>query len=81
MTKTDKLLDKARINPAGLGLDEFETLLGRLGWRKERQSGGPPRGSHRIYIAPGGQRLSIQPRGAQAKAYQVRQFPEIHDEQ
>lgn len=75
MTKTDKLLDKARNNPAGLGFDEFETLLGRLGWHKDRQSG-----SHRIYIAPGGQRLSIQPRGAQAKAYQVRQFLEIHDE-
>lgn len=75
MTKTDKLAAKARNNPAGLRFEEFETLLVRLGWAKDRQSGG-----HRIYIAPSGERLSIQPKGPKAKGYQVRQFLEIHDE-
>lgn len=75
MTKTDKLLAKARNNPTGLRFEEFETLLVRLGWICDRRSG-----SHRIYIAPGGERLSIQPKGTKAKGYQVRQFLEIHDE-
>lgn len=75
VTRTEKLLQKARENPSGLRFEEFETLLIRLGWEKDRQTG-----SHRIYIAPGGQRLPIQPKGSKAKGYQVRQFLEIHDE-
>lgn len=75
MTKTDKLFAKARNNPVGLRFEEVETLLVRLGWTRDRLSG-----SHRIYIAPSGERLTIQPKGPKAKDYQLRQFLEIHDE-
>ena len=75
MGKTDKLLDKARDNPSGLAFAEFETLLGRLGWRFDRQSG-----SHRIWISPRGERLPIQSRQGEAKAYQVKQFLRINDD-
>lgn len=76
MGKTNKLLDKARDNPNGLAFAEFETLLGRLGWRFDRQSG-----SHRIWISPNGERLPIQSRQGEAKAYQVKQLLRIHDDE
>jgi predicted RNA binding protein YcfA (HicA-like mRNA interferase family) len=73
--KTDKLLEKARVNPGGLTFAEFETLLASLGWCFDRQSG-----SHRIWISPRGERLSIQSRQGEAKAYQVKQLLRIHND-
>jgi len=69
MSKVEKLLKKARNNPRGLSFHDFETLLAQLGWKQQRQEG-----SHRLYISPHGYRLSVQPKGAKAKGYQVRQF-------
>ncbi len=76
MGKTDKLLEKARANPNGLAFVDFETLLARLGWRFDRQSG-----SHRIWISPHGERLPIQSRQGEAKSYQVKQLLRIHDDE
>ncbi|MDQ3261084.1 MAG: type II toxin-antitoxin system HicA family toxin [Pseudomonadota bacterium] len=76
MGKTDKLLEKARDHPGALAFAEFETLLARLGWRFDRQSG-----SHRIWISPQGKRLPIQARQGEAKAYQVKQWLRIHDDE
>jgi hypothetical protein len=39
VSKTEKLLAKARNNPDGLSFDDFETLLARMGWIKRRQEG------------------------------------------
>lgn len=74
MSKVEKLLKKARNNPSGLSFDDFENLLAQLGWILKRQEG-----SHRIYISPQGYRLSVQPRGAKAKGYQVRQLLKQYD--
>jgi hypothetical protein len=48
MTKTEKLLAKARNNPGGLSFDELKTLLSRCGWLFDHQSG-----SHEIWFSPG----------------------------
>lgn len=74
MSKVEKLLKKARNNPSGLSFDNFENLLIQFGWIQQRQEG-----SHRIYVSPQGYRLSVQPKGAKAKGYQVRQFLKQHD--
>ena len=62
MSKTDKLLSKARNNPQGLHFDEFETLMSLCGWTFDHQNG-----SHRIWYSLKGQRLSVQSKGAMAK--------------
>jgi predicted RNA binding protein YcfA (HicA-like mRNA interferase family) len=75
MSRTDKLLAKARRNPASLAFSEFETLLARVGWQLDHTSG-----SHRIFYSPNHYRLSIQPsKNGKAKAYQVRQFLTEYD--
>jgi predicted RNA binding protein YcfA (HicA-like mRNA interferase family) len=49
---------------------DFERLLLALGFNHDRTSG-----SHRIYVHPLATRpLSVQPRGKDAKPYQVRQL-------
>ena len=74
MTRSDKLLETARNNPAGLRFDDFETLLARSGWLMDRQGG-----SHRVWYSPKGARLSIQEgKAGKAKPYQVRQFLTIY---
>ena len=70
------LLDKATRNPKGLRFNEFENLLKQSGWTFDRQ-----RSSHRIWYSPKGARLSIQPKGNLAKAYQVRQFLQRYEEE
>lgn len=75
MSKTDKLLAKARRNPAGLAFDEFETLLRQCGWEFRRQ-----RGSHRLWKSPRGHAVAIQSQNGHSKAYQVKQFLAILDE-
>ena len=74
MTRSDKLLESARNNPAGLRFDDFKTLLHRLGWTPDRQEG-----SHLIWYSPKGSRLPIQEgRSGKAKPYQVKQFLTIY---
>jgi hypothetical protein len=69
MSQTDKLLAKARRNPAGLSFAEFERLLARTGWVFKRQ-----RGSHRFWKSPSGKAVPFQSYQGQAKAYQVKQY-------
>ncbi|QTA84168.1 type II toxin-antitoxin system HicA family toxin [Desulfonema magnum] len=74
MTKSEKLLSKARNNPSGLSFSEFERLLSHNGWTFDHQ-----KGSHRIWRSPGGTRLPVQcSSGGKAKGYQVRQFLKQH---
>lgn len=74
MVRKDKLLLKLRQNPKGVAFSDFESLLSMCGWVQKRQSG-----SHRLWYSRNGARLSIQPKGSKAKAYQVKQFLVIYD--
>lgn len=76
MSKKDKLLSKARNNSHGLHFEEFESLMNLCSWIFDHQSA-----SHRIWYSPKGQRISVQPKGAMAKGYQVKQFLNIYDEE
>jgi hypothetical protein len=77
MSKTEKLLAKVRNNPGGLFFGEFKTLLTRCEWVFDHQTG-----SHEIWYSPERRRLPIQPAAdGKAKAYQVRQFLKIRDEE
>lgn len=71
MAKCDKLLQKARNNPAGLRFTELVKLVECYGYSLDRQRGT----SHGIYKAPG--RIVffvLQPtKGGKAKDYQVLQ--------
>ena len=70
VSKTEKLLAKARNNLDGLSFDDFETLLARMGWIKRRQEG-----NHSLWYSLKGYRLPIQPaKNGKAKGYQVKQF-------
>ena len=69
MDRAAKLLEEARSNPVGMRFKDFEHLMDLSGWRFQGQ-----KGSHRLWLSPGGCRLPVQPRGNKAKAYQVRQF-------
>jgi predicted RNA binding protein YcfA (HicA-like mRNA interferase family) len=71
-----RLLERARNHPAGLSFDDFERLLEGSGWRKVRQAG-----SHRIWRSLTGHMLPIQPRGKNAKDYQVKQFVRQYDKE
>ncbi len=70
MTKREKLLVQAILNPASLSFSVFQTLLIQCNWQKRRQSG-----SHELWYSPQGFRLPVQ-RGenGKAKEYQVKQF-------
>lgn len=74
MSKIEKMLLKAKANQSGLSFAEFETLLANNGWKFDRQGG-----SHRIWIGPNGERLSIQSKNGSAKGYQVKQFLRIQE--
>ncbi len=76
MSKRDKLLEKAKVNPKGLCLAEFETLMNQQGWIFDHQTG-----SHRIWYSSKGERLPVQEaKGRKAKGYQVKQFLVIYEE-
>lgn len=73
MTQIAKLYARVLANPRGHSFREFERLLRAFGFVELRQ-----RGSHRSYRHPASDELLvIQPRGPEAKAYQVRQFLDI----
>lgn len=71
MSKREKLLAKAKRNPAGLKFREFTALLSASGYVYDRQ-----KGSHERWINDeSGNSMTIQPwDGGMAAPYQVRQF-------
>jgi len=76
MTKSEKLLARAKNNPKGLSFDEFQTLLRQAGWIFDHQ-----KGSHQIWYSPKRRRLPIQEaRNRKAKGYQVEQFLAQYEE-
>ena len=72
MTKFEKLLIKAIQAPGNLAFSDLETLLQQHGWVFKRQTG-----SHRFWMAPDGTVVPLQPKGHQAKEYQVKQVLRI----
>ena len=76
MTRNEKLIAKARHNPAGLRFAELCRRAELLGWRVDRI-----RGSHVVFTKTGVQRPQVLTRGDDGKAYayQVRQLLEQLD--
>lgn len=74
MTQIGKLYAWLLINPHGqIAFRDFERLLRAFGFAELRQ-----RGSHRSWRHPAApELLVIQPKGSEAKAYQVRAFLDI----
>jgi predicted RNA binding protein YcfA (HicA-like mRNA interferase family) len=76
MAKPNKVLDRVMTGQGTVTFRDFERLLLALGFKHDRTSG-----SHRIYIHPHVTRpLSVQPRGKDAKPYQVRQLRAMIEE-
>ena len=70
MSRFDRLLAKARRNPAGLRFEELTALAELAGFRRRRI-----RGSHQIYSREGiPVLLNLQEVRGMAKPYQVRQL-------
>ena len=71
MTRTAKLYARILANPtSSIPFRDFERLLTIFGFTLVRT-----RGSHRQYAHPAVSRiLSVQPRGSEAKSYQIAQF-------
>jgi predicted RNA binding protein YcfA (HicA-like mRNA interferase family) len=70
MAKPGKVFDRVMEGRGAISFRDFERLLLALGFKHDRTSG-----SHRIYVHPKATRpLSVQPRGSDAKPYQVRQL-------
>jgi predicted RNA binding protein YcfA (HicA-like mRNA interferase family) len=74
MTKPSKLFTSLRHNPSQvIAFRDFVSLLTSFGFEQKRQ-----RGSHRSYRHPAvAEVITIQPRGADARPYQVREFLSI----
>jgi predicted RNA binding protein YcfA (HicA-like mRNA interferase family) len=76
MAKPSKILERVMVGRGRISFRDFERLLLALGFSHDRTSG-----SHRIYVHPRVTRpLSVQPRGNEAKPYQVRQLREMIEE-
>jgi len=76
MTQIEKLYARLVQSRAAMRFADFERILKAFGFALERVNG-----SHRIYKhAEVPRRLSIQPRGGQAKPYQIDQFLDIIEE-
>ena len=70
MTRIAKLYARFAADPRGRPFRDFERLVRAFGFVELRQ-----RGSHRCFRHPArSDLLVIQPRGADAKDYQVREF-------
>ena len=74
MTRTAKLYAWILANPrASVSFRDFERLLTAFGFEHVRTSG-----SHRQYVHPNvAETLTIQPRGKEAKSYQIDQFVDM----
>jgi predicted RNA binding protein YcfA (HicA-like mRNA interferase family) len=76
MAKPSKVFDRVMEREGTISFLDFERLLLALGFKHDRTSG-----SHRIYVHPRATRpLSVQPRGKDAKPYQVRQLHAMIEE-
>ena len=76
MAKPKKAFDRVMEGRGSVSFRDFERLLVALGFTHERTSG-----SHRIYVHPRVNRpLSVQPKGKDAKPYQVRQLRTMIEE-
>lgn len=76
MTQIEKLYLRLVRSRAALRFADFERILSAFGFELDRING-----SHHIYKHPGvPRRLSIQPRGGQAKPYQIDQFLDMVEE-
>ena len=74
MSKTEKLLLKVlrRVSDSNISFDQICQLLVNLGFEQRI------RGSHHIFAKDRvDEIINIQPKGSQAKAYQVKQIREI----
>lgn len=70
MARPSKSFQSLLREGSSVAFRDFERVLLAFGFRHDRT-----KGSHRIYVHPRIPRpLSIQPRGGEAKPYQVRQF-------
>lgn len=70
MTRIAKLYEQLRSNQKHLTFAEFVRLVEAFGFRQRRTAG-----SHQIYVRKGlPEHFNIQPKGKDAKPYQVRQF-------
>lgn len=76
MAKPTKVFERVMKGQGTIAFRDFEQLLIALGFKHDRTSG-----SHRIYVHPEVTRpLSVQPRGKDAKPYQVRQLRTMIEE-
>jgi predicted RNA binding protein YcfA (HicA-like mRNA interferase family) len=77
MTRIDKLYASVLANPGQiLSFQDFVALIEAFGFRHNRT-----KGSHRSYAHPDCPRLLvIQPKGKDAKRYQVREFLDMIEE-
>lgn len=76
MARPRRTWERILAGSRSLSFREFEALLKAFGFEHARTAG-----SHRIYVHPRVARpLSVQPRGNDAKPYQVRQFLDMVEE-
>ena len=76
MTQIEKLYAQLVASRAAMRFEDFQRILRAFGFTLDRTSG-----SHHIYAHPQvPRRLSIQPRGGQAKPYQVDQLLDMIEE-
>lgn len=76
MANPRKVLERVMEGQGAIAFRDFERLLIALGFKLDRTSG-----SHRIYLHPAVSRpLIVQPRGKDAKPYQVRQLRAVIEE-
>ena len=74
--KPAKVFERVMEGQGTISFRDFERLLNALGFKRDRTSG-----SHRIYVHPRVSRpLSVQPRGKDAKPYQMRQLRAMIEE-
>lgn len=76
MSKIQKLVQSAMANPNGLSFSAFQAVMRHHGWNLDRQ-----KGSHQIWISPSGKMLPVQDWKGKAKAYQVRQFWRMQEDE
>ena len=69
MSKTDKLL--AKLKNGTIDANELRTLLSKLGWVLDRQSG-----SHEQWIGPKEQRLTLAAQGKELRRYLIKETQE-----
>lgn len=76
MTQIEKLFQRLVATRTSMRFTDFERILKAFGFSLDRING-----SHHIYAHPHvPRRLSIQPRGGQAKPYQIDQFLDMVEE-